>query len=132
MFATVGGFSPSFWLSRDRTDAAAIQRTRLVQGMIDAGTPRPGLKVFFALGTDEETDDRDGDGVIDAVDDARDLVDGLHQLGYSTNPDHATSPNSADVAFLLVPGGEHNQASWARELPEFLRWPYATRALKAE
>ena len=50
VFGTVGGFSPSFWLSRDRTDAAAIQRTRLVQGIVDASRPRPGLKVFFAVG----------------------------------------------------------------------------------
>lgn len=145
VFGTVGGLSPSFWLSRDRTDAAAIQRTRLVHDIVDTSKPRHGLKVFFALGTDEETDDRDGDGVIDAIDDARDLIEGwkagdgtdrmrkgLRQLGYSVNLDHATKPNGADVAFLLLPGGEHNQASWARELPGFLRWAYATRALKAE
>ena len=81
----------------------------------------------------------------DAIDDARDLIEGwqsssdahgtlkgLRQLGYSINPDHANGPTRADIAFLLVPGGEHNQASWARELPEFLRWAYATRTLKAE
>lgn len=135
LFGRVGAFSPSFWLAADRSDAAAIQRTRLVHRMVERGPARRGLKLFFAVGSAEETDDRDGDGVIDAVDDTRDLVDGWHgdagvqakglrQLGYGINLQHAARPARADVALLQLPGGEHNQASWARMLPVFLRWAY--------
>jgi predicted alpha/beta superfamily hydrolase len=140
VFGRGGAFSPSFWLSSDRSDDAAILRTRLAQAMVDRGPPRVGRKLFFAVGEAEETDDRDGDGVIDVVDDARDLVDGwpgsgdapamkgLAQLGYSVNRNHAAHPTRADVALLRLPLGEHNQKSWARMLPVFLRWAYAVDA----
>ena len=140
VFGRVGAFSPSFWLSSDRSDDAAIQRTRLAQAMVDRGPPRVGLKVFLAVGEAEETDDRDGDGIIDVVDDARDLLGGwpgsgdapamkgLAQLGYPVNRDHAAHPTRADVALLRLPLGQHNQKSWARMLPVFLRWAYAVDA----
>jgi len=139
VFGRVGVFSPSFWLASDRTDAIAIQKTRLAQAMVDRGSARAGLKVWISVGGAEEADDRDGDGVSDAVDDARDLVAGysasdgtrlrgLAQLGYSVNMDHAHRATRADVAFLLVSDGQHNQASWARMLPEFLTWAYRKQA----
>ncbi|HVR81218.1 MAG TPA: alpha/beta hydrolase-fold protein [Luteimonas sp.] len=139
LFARVGAFSPSLWLSADRVDTDSVQRTRLAQRMVDGSQPRPGLKLFFAVGTVEETDDRDGDGINDALDDTRDLLDGwrtgdkviakgLRQLGYPVNMDHAARATRDDVALYVLDGGQHNQASWARMLPAFLRWAYARRA----
>lgn len=139
LFGQVGAFSPSFWLSAGRGNPDAVQRTRLAQRMIDSNEPRVGLKLFFAVGTAEETDDRDGDGINDALDDTRDLVDGwrsgdkvnakgLRQLGYPVNMNHAAHETRDDVALYVLDGGQHNQASWARMLPVFLRWAYATRA----
>ncbi|HEX8778891.1 MAG TPA: alpha/beta hydrolase-fold protein [Rhodanobacter sp.] len=134
VFGRVGAFSPSFWLATDRGSAAAVERTRLAQRMVDRGPKRPGLRFWFAAGTAEETNDRDHDGVIDVIGDIRDLVDGyrapggfrlrgLHQLGYAVNADYAAHPGRhADVAVYLLPGGRHNQASWAKMLPLFLRW----------
>ena len=125
VFGRVGAFSPSFWLSSDRTDAAGVQRTRLAQGMVEAGPKRTGSRFWFAVGTAEETDDRDADGVIDAVDDTLDLARGLERLGYSANLEYAMHPSGdEEVAFLLLPGGRHDQASWARMLPLFLQWAY--------
>lgn len=139
MFGRIGAFSPSFWLSTERGDADAVQRTRLAQRMVDGATPRNGARWFFAVGTQEDKDDRDGDGVNDAIDDTRDLIEGWHigakdalkglrQQGYSINLDHAAHPNRADVALFTLDGGEHNQASWARMLPVFLTWAYAVHA----
>jgi predicted alpha/beta superfamily hydrolase len=133
VFGRVGALSPSFWLAADRSSATAVQRSRLAQAMVDRGPKRAGLKFWFAAGTAEETNDRDHDGVIDVIDDLRDLVDGyrgdgvqrrgLRQLGY------ATSGADPDVTVFLLPGGHHQQASWAKMLPVFLRWafPVATR-----
>ncbi|MFT3756433.1 MAG: alpha/beta hydrolase-fold protein [Pseudoxanthomonas sp.] len=135
-FGIVGAFSPSFWLAGERNDAATIQRTRMAQHMVDAGTKREGSRLWLSVGDREETDDRDGDGIIDAVDDARDLINGyagndaalrgLRQLGYQTNLGERDVPAASDtVAFRLFSGGEHNQASWAKQLPEFLNWTFA-------
>ncbi|MEO8364903.1 MAG: alpha/beta hydrolase-fold protein [Pseudoxanthomonas sp.] len=125
VFGKVGGFSPSFWLSSDRTNAASVQRTRLAQGMVEAGPRRAGLRFWFAVGTAEETDDRDGDGVIDAVDDTLDLARALARQGYSANLEDAWCRSRHEqVVFHLLPNGQHNQASWARMLPLFLQWAY--------
>src|SRR5207342_3793026 len=56
LVARVGAFSPSFWLSAERGDAQAVQRTRLAQQMVAGSTPHWGLQQYFAVGTNEETD----------------------------------------------------------------------------
>ena len=156
-FAYTGAFSPSLWLNdahaaaegkdadgkdADGTpEASALQRARIGQRMIDSGAYHPGSRWFLAVGTAEETDDRDGDGIIDVLDDARDLLygwripnsrapraNGLEQLGHSVNLLHATFPNRADAALYVLDGGIHRQESWAAMLPVFLRWAYGVHA----
>lgn len=124
VFGQVGAFSPSFWLASDRTDAASVQRSRLAQRMVEAGPKRTASKFWFAVGTAEETDDRDGDGIIDAVDDTQDLARALERTGYTANMEYARRVGTEEVALYLLQGGEHNQTSWARILPVFLRWAY--------
>ena len=129
VFGQVGAFSPSFWLASDRTDVASAQRTRLVQGMVERDARRDGLRLWLAVGTAEETDDRDKDGIIDVVDDTQDMASALARRGYSTNPAYAQQPSSSeDVALYLLEGGQHNQASWANMLPLFLQWAYPVAA----
>lgn len=134
LFATVGAFSPSFWLSAERQDATAVQRTRLALAMVEAGRADSRLhhrtRWWIAAGEREETDDRDGDGLVDAVDDARDVALALHAGGDSANLDWSRHPDRrARVAFAAVAGGEHNQSDWKRMLPEFLRWRYGRAPL---
>ncbi|MCX7512288.1 alpha/beta hydrolase [Frateuria hangzhouensis] len=131
VFGKVGALSPSFWLAGDRSTADSVQRSRLAQSLVDRGPKREGLKFWFAGGTDEETNDRDHDGVIDVIDDLQDLVGGyrggdvqrrgLRQLGYTT------LGSNPDVTVFLLPGGHHQQASWAQMLPVFLRWAFPPR-----
>jgi predicted alpha/beta superfamily hydrolase len=131
LFATVGAFSPSFWLSAERSDAAAVQRTRLALRMVEAG-PRHRTRWWIAAGEREETDDRDGDGLVDAVDDARDVAIALGKAGARANLDWTRNPErDAQVAFAAVAAGEHDQATWKRMLPAFLRWRYGRAPLPA-
>ncbi len=44
------------------------------------------------------------------------------------NLDHAAHPTRADAALAVLEGGQHNQASWAKMLPGFLRWAYGVHA----
>lgn len=138
VFGRVGAFSPSFWLASDRRDDASRQRTRLAHARVDATAQRPALKAYVSVGDAEETSDRDGDGVNDALDDARELVEGwgdggpqrrgLRQLGYRIDLEPSARRVRADVAFDVVSGGTHAQATWAAMLPGFLRWHFGTRA----
>lgn len=136
VFGTVGAFSPSFWVAGDRSNARAVQHTRLALRAVDRGPARPSLRLWFSIGTGEETSDRDGDGVIDAVGDLRDLVDGwldvdgtprrgLRQLGYGVvEGDPAQPPRTGQVALDVVPAAHHEQKAWAAVLPDFLRWAF--------
>lgn len=140
-FGRIGAFSPSLWLASERGDADAAQRTRIAQTMIAGGEYHAGSRWFLAVGDAEETDDRDADGTIDVVDDARDLIDGwrvagegeprakgLRQLGHSVDLDAATRLSRADASLFVLREGRHDQRSWSKMLPTFLRWAYALRA----
>lgn len=139
VFGQIGAFSPSFWLAADRNSASAVQHTRLAQAIVDRSHGRKPLHMWFAVGTAEESRDRDGDGINDTVDDVQDLlqgfsdgtgfhVRGLKQLGYSIDMDAANHPRrQADVSLYLLPGGQHNQTAWGKMLPPFLRWAYPRR-----
>ncbi|WP_111982249.1 alpha/beta hydrolase [Dyella jiangningensis] len=140
VFGRVGAFSPSFWLAADRSSPQAVESSRLAQAMVDRATARKPLRFWITVGGREETNDRNGNGVIDAVEDARDLVEGfrlpdgteergLRGLGYRVDDEHDDRPSpDADVAFYVLADGEHNQATWKRMLPPFLVWAFGTPA----
>ncbi|MFC4527385.1 esterase family protein [Dyella halodurans] len=138
VFARVAAFSPSFWLAGDRSSAQAIESSRLAQAMVNDSTRHRDLRFWFSVGAREETNDRNGNGIIDAVEDVQDLVGGyraadgsqlrgLRDLGYAVDMDYLQHPSrSASVALYVLPDGEHNQATWKRVLPVFLTWAYGT------
>ena len=112
-FSRVGGFSPSFWLSTVSGDASGRLAPQLI-----AGKPMPKrFAVYLAAGTAEETDDRDGDGVIDVLDDAQDVIDALSSKTRQPDRRH-------DFRLVRLDGGRHNQATWKLLLPGFLQWAY--------
>lgn len=114
VFARVGAFSPSFWLATDRRDAASVQSSRIAHALVARGAPASPPKLFLDVGSAEETGDRDGDGVIDVLDDARDLAAATRAQGVGTR-------------LSVLRDGHHDQRSWAAMLPAFLRWAYAAR-----
>ena len=112
-FSRVGGFSPSFWLSAVSGDASQ----RLAPGLIAGKALPKRFDVYLAAGSAEETDDRDGDGVIDVLDDAQDVIDALKSKARHSKRRH-------DFRLVRLEGGQHNQASWKLLLPGFLQWAY--------
>ena len=73
------------------------------------------MLVCNLAGTLDETDDRDGNGVIDAIQDTTELMDELAAKGYQ---------REIDMVYVQVDGGRHNQSTWAIVLPDFLRWAF--------
>ena len=113
IFSRVGGFSPSFWLSTLSGDASGRLAPKLI-----AGKPMPKrFAVYLAAGTAEETDDRDGDGMIDVLDDAQDVIDALSSKIRQPDRHH-------DFRLVRLDGGKHNQVAWKLLLPGFLQWAY--------
>ncbi len=91
------------------------------QQQIIASKPLPEhFKVWLAVGLNEETDDRDLDGIIDVLDDSQNVVKALEvKVQQSAKP-----KESYDFSVTTFADGEHNQESWKQMLPFFLQWAY--------
>ncbi|MEO8413977.1 MAG: alpha/beta hydrolase-fold protein [Ginsengibacter sp.] len=111
----VGIFSGSFWYrDKDASDTSyADDKDRLIINKIKTTRKRPHLKYWFYAGGSEETADRDNDGIIDVVDDARDLVDLIKQK-------NVCPPE--DIIYTEVKEGIHDYNSWSKVFPRFLLW----------
>jgi len=113
----VGVFSGSFWW-RDKDDKAADysdDKNRIIINKIRSSRKRPHLKYWFYAGGKEESGDRDKDGIIDVIDDTKDLV----QLVKSKN---VCLPE--DVMYTEDAEGIHDYISWSHQLPAFLIWAF--------
>jgi enterochelin esterase family protein len=119
IFGTAGVFSGSLWWRADNAGPEAQQASRIAHRTVRATAGRPALRLWFQAGTRDETEDRDGNGVIDAIQDTTELMDELAAKGFRPG---------TDMAYHLVEGGEHHESTWARALPEFLRWALPPRA----
>jgi enterochelin esterase-like enzyme len=118
VFGCAGVFSGSFWWRTNDEGVAAQQATRIAHRRVRETATRPALRLWFQTGTHDETADRDGNGVIDAIQDTTELIDELTARGFRRD---------TEIAYHEVAGGEHNPATWARALPDFLRWTFPAR-----
>jgi enterochelin esterase-like enzyme len=115
VFARAGVFSGSLWWRQRALDAGYIEEDRIMHAAIRDAAHRPGLKFWFQCGTADETDDRDGDGVIDSIQDTLECIAELEKKSYRWN---------RDVFYEEVPGGIHHASTWSEVLPRFLRWAF--------
>ncbi len=113
----VGVFSGSFWW-RDKDDKTAgysDEKNRIMLNKIRSSKKKPHLQYWFYAGGKEETGDRDNDGVIDVIDDTKDLIALIKSKNVCT-PD--------DIRFVLDENGQHDQLYWSRQFPAFLVWAF--------
>lgn len=113
VFGFAGIFSGALWWRGDNSSAAAQQASRLAHRLVRETPQPPPVRLWFEAGTKDEASDRDGNGVIDAIQDTTELMAELERRGFR---------RSTDLKYFEVEGGEHNEATWARALPEFLEW----------
>lgn len=117
VFGQVGVFSGSFWWRSAQGTLAERQASRIAHATVRTSPTQPALRFWFEAGTADETADRDGNGVIDAIQDTTELMDELAAKGYA---------NGTDMVYVEVPGGQHNPITWSQVLPEFLQWAFGT------
>jgi enterochelin esterase-like enzyme len=115
LFSRVGVFSGSlWWRSKSKDDRDYNEATdRLMHKQVRETKERPNLQFFFQCGELDETEDRNKNGVIDSIDDTIDLLRELLAKGYL---------EGRDFRYLQIPDGRHDVPTWARALPEFLKW----------
>ena len=117
-FVKVGAFSGSFWWrSVSQDDPEFIEEDhRIMHQEIRNGKYYPWLKFYFETGTLDELADRNNNGIIDSIDDTLSLINELVKKGY--NPE-------TDISYTELKDGHHDVATWARALPDFLKWGWA-------
>ncbi len=121
VFGFAGIFSGSLWWRTDNSSVAAQQASRIAHRSVRDASARPPLRLWFQAGTRDEAADRDGNGVIDAIQDTTELLDELVAKGFV---------RGGSVVYHEVDGGEHHASTWARALPEFLRWAVPARSAR--
>lgn len=120
LFNMVGIFSGSLWwrtLDKDDPEYQDEQH-RIMHNQIKNAGSAPDMKFFFECGTEDETEDRNGNGIIDSIDDTRDLILALTEMGYSP---------SSDICYHEINGGKHDVATWAIAFPVFLQWAFQSK-----
>jgi enterochelin esterase-like enzyme len=117
LFGKVGVFSGALWWRAQPSMPGAPDAHRIAHETVAEGPLRPGLRFWFQTGTHDEAEDRNGNGVIDSIDDTLDLIVALTRLGY--RPFH-------DIQYLEVDRGIHHPNTWAKALPFFLKWAFGT------
>lgn len=112
IFQNVGVFSGALWWRSQPFRADATDADRIVHTYVEQATALPPLRCWFQAGTADETEDRNNNGIIDAIDDTLQLMALLRQKGYA----------ETEMKYLEIEGGIHHPSTWAEAMPDFLAW----------
>lgn len=114
VFGGAGIFSGSLWWRSSAIDPADPDSHRIMHDVIArAPDTRPTHQRFwFQAGTYDETDDRNNNGIIDAIDDTLHLLEALKSRKYLQH----------QVQYYEMEGGTHDPHTWGRAMPRFLNW----------
>jgi S-formylglutathione hydrolase FrmB len=117
LFNLVAVFSGSlWWRTRDKNDPEyQDEQHRIMHNQIRDAHRVPGMKFFFECGTLDETEDRNNNGIIDSIDDTKDLISALLNKGYDP---------LLDIFYYEIEGGKHDTETWALAFPVFLEWAF--------
>ena len=112
LFKKVGVFSGALWWRHTESINEDPDAHRIIHETIQIDNRRPGLQFWLQAGTMDEKEDRNNNGIIDAIDDTLDLIKVLTDTGYSDK----------EIVYREVEGGIHHPSTWGQVLPEFLEW----------
>ena len=116
VFSVAGVFSGSlWWRSHDLGEGYDDDSHRIMHQLIRKGSYAPGLRFYFTTGSLDETDDRNGNGIIDSIDDTLDIIKELAAHGYA---------EGEDIRYINFEDGRHDVATWGRAMPAFLLWAF--------
>ncbi len=121
-FARAGVFSGAFWWRGRAVGAGYTPADRLMHQQVAARPVQAAQAFWLQTGTLDERDDRNENGVIDAIEDCLDLVDALRAQGLDV---------ARQLRYVQVEGGHHHPDTWGRAMPDFLGWAFGAAATVA-
>ena len=115
----VGVFSGSFWWrDKDTKDSSySDDKNRIMLSKLKSSHKKPKLQYWFYAGGSEETSDRDKDGIVDVVDDTRDIIKLL--LDKNITP-------ANNIIYKEEKNARHDWEYWSKAFPEFLIWAFGS------
>ncbi|WP_219223031.1 alpha/beta hydrolase [Pedobacter antarcticus] len=114
-FDLTGVFSGSFWWRSKDLKENYTEQDRIMHEVIRQTAGKPALKFWLMTGTEDETADRNKNGIIDSIDDTIDIIRELLKKDYK---------RPADIFYYEMVGGKHEVKSWAKAMPAFLIWAF--------
>ncbi|MBB4080152.1 enterochelin esterase-like enzyme [Lewinella aquimaris] len=112
-FRTAGIFSGSLWYRSKPFNPEKPDANRIVHDYVRRSNKAITNRFWFMAGTDDETSDRNNNGVIDSIDDTLHLMAILQKKGLK--PD-------LDMTYVEVEGGKHEPETWGKVVGDFLVW----------
>jgi len=113
IFSIAGVFSGSlWWRSKDLHDGYDEEKDRIMHQQVQEGKYHSGLRFYFTTGSQDETADRNNNGIIDSIDDTLGLIEALKKKGYTDK----------DIRYINYEDGRHDVETWGRAFPDFLKW----------
>ena len=121
-FARAGAFSGSFWWRGRAVGAGYTPADRLMHQQVQARPAHAAHAFWLQTGTLDERNDRNENGVIDAIEDCLDLIDTLRAQGLDV---------ARQLRYVQIEGGHHHPDTWGRAMPDFLGWAFGAAATVA-
>ncbi len=113
VFSAAGVFSGAFWWrSKDLVKGYSDDKHRIMHQKVRKQKLDLSQRFWFQCGSEDELSDRNKNGVIDSIDDTRDLIKELEKKGLQ------------NVAYYEMSGGKHDQDTWSQAFPHFIRWAF--------
>ena len=118
LFKLAGVFSGSlWWRSKDLDQGYNEDTDRIMHQQVRSGKYQAGLRFYFTTGSQDETADRNNNGIIDSIDDTLGLIDELKKKGYTDK----------EIHYINYEDGRHDIETWGRALPSFLEWGWGIK-----
>lgn len=113
LFPVAGACSASFWWRSKELNKGYTDADRIIHQVVRTTQKPDQWRVWLQAGSEDEQADRNGNGIIDAIEDTLDLIKELKKIGF-IKPEQ--------LRFVLAKSGQHNQHTWSQVLPDFLSW----------
>jgi len=114
IFGTAGVFSGALWWRSHAFDAQHPDANRIIHQRVEKGDKRQ-QRFWMMAGTADEVEDRNKNGIIDAIDDTLQLLEILKFK--------LPAPDK-NLKYLEVEDGTHDPQTWSKVLPDFLNWTF--------
>jgi enterochelin esterase-like enzyme len=110
-FGGAGVFSGALWWRSKAFSAVEPDANRIMHDQIKlkAGEGTSFQRFWWMAGTEEETDDRNKNGIIDVIDDTLDCIQAMESVGVPKE----------HLRYLQVEGGRHDPESWGACMLDF-------------